>query len=592
MKKRENTQSVKNDLPENVVPISLKTYGMPSAPPGSAHCSTENFRVEYPSVPQRTAHVETYESSEEAIDAILAYKYCELSEYGIFNPQNRTIYARLPESGQLDPKLLAKHGLEALWLPINSHLEDALHKSSYSSSDYRSATRWDEDCGSVCDDNVFLEVDSDMAQSIIGSQCSQQTGASNATLERDKILRLSSDDEFICWGDDEEISSALTWAELGKTRLVRLPRKASEGQDCANITKGDVKDHGQSSDLDVDTHTRHTQRGPHAERNDILLPRLSPTNERDHTLELPAKSTFTWASFLEGDVDGLIPYCGHSSIKYSSDEIDLSDTSIFSSIDGLDTHLSEVGTGLAEQERSSGFEITADGLSRKLDTPLDMVFPEIADCSSPKASVAPLSNVQLGGEQLCSTSTAESDDILTDVLQNLTPEGDAFWEIKDAPKQHEDWTALLIAESLRRKSAMSPGQEHSDFDKTEIAMNHFSSEDDVAPILSPMEAYSAIETAVRHFEEDNKERSQPTVLTELIIPFEDMEDAHRPSVRQPNKVGALVEILQARGTLGTGILSRGSEHFLPLTRTTSTPATDVSRLIPSLKMRGLDTNAS
>lgn len=617
MKKRENTPSVKGDTPQNVVPIRLKTYGKLGVPPTGPHCladivevehcsvppkcandaagivrinnrvpsrsahfSVGIIRVEYPSLPKRAAHVETYESRKEAIDAILGYKYCELSEYGIFDPQNRTIYARLPESGQLNPQLLEKHGLEVLWLPVNAHLEDTPRKCSYSSSECRSAMV-QEDCRSVRHDEVFFE---------LGSQCSRQTGASSTTLKIDETLRLlETDNKFMCWEDDEEICPALKRAELVQSRFVQLPRKVSEGQDCPNITNGDVKDYCASDQTiahNIDIETSRTQRERCADRNDISLPRLSTADGREYTLEVPAQSTFTWAAFLEGDVDGLIPYYGH----YSTDSSSNSDTSISSCLNGLDTSM--VGTSLAQPENSSDSEFISYGASRKSDTPFATILAKAGECASPGASAASPRNMQLRGERPCNISEPDLDYILPNILQKLTAEDCVFWKIKDMRKRHEDWTALLIAESLRCKNVVSSAPEHSDFDMIETAMHQLLSEDDGAPILSPMEAtssVSSIETCAHSFEDNNKEQSR-FLVPDFAVLSEDMEDAHRLSSRKPGEVGALMEMLQAHGALGAGVLLLPVEHY-PSSKATSVMAMDASPAL-DMSMIEFDTDAS
>ena len=70
-------------------------------------------RVEFPPIPC-PSHIALYKSMEEAAIAIINF---HLSWYAIYDPKERYIYARSPDSGELDEVLLENLGLEIIWLP-------------------------------------------------------------------------------------------------------------------------------------------------------------------------------------------------------------------------------------------------------------------------------------------------------------------------------------------------------------------------------------------------------------------------------------------------------------------------------------------
>lgn len=280
---------------DNVVPIQLKAFVSEIAStetaiqgPTTKHESIQDsftetsplgvIRVEYPSCIRQFANVQTYDSKEEAVAAILGYKHSELSEYGIYDRENRFLHARLPEAGKPDLDSMKQHGLEAFQLPSRSQTsgnrqatdrprlgikpatsaiwenedppspskrsEDALVRylsnqtasnatgvptlASLGLSIQQSQT---DEVESIMNDDFFLEDQSQLAVSSEGSQSVDQSRVSSLTgilLHKDKISRPPSDSETLFWGDEEyNTPTAPTWAQLGQAHLEKSPIRDS-----------------------------------------------------------------------------------------------------------------------------------------------------------------------------------------------------------------------------------------------------------------------------------------------------------------------------------------------------------------------------
>jgi hypothetical protein len=501
----------KDNLCDQPKSISVGQYRN-RADPQRKSCPGGIIRVEYPSVVGRFAHVETYDSKEMAIAAMIHYKHCELSEYAIFDPSERTIYARLPENGKPDTEVMNQHGFEVVWLPMNSRLtaksqhikyqgvdigreaqipggvlKDELHETESCLSIHgvmkdnyidaapisgpfslKPSTKQDKELGSTFNENFFLEVDSKMARSHLDRRYFEQphssTGVDETLPEKDQISKTQINNKSIYReGEEEIISSALTWFELdkihqeevshtglssesyrevqhnssidtsrstqgqlrrssvrlcpvtglfmelykvegekygfclgcsAKIHIRRQNRRqnskqehshhiicgdlnlnnSTEGSNSIELSDSELADDESSVVGDIrsvsadsfgnsrtpghvfderenflsgwhyrDTVISHTltkseeaQGSAHCTQseffpemnNGVLLPRISSTNGRDFTLVVPAESSFSWASFLDGNLDGLNPFFGRRSTESSSDEIGLPDTSI------------------------------------------------------------------------------------------------------------------------------------------------------------------------------------------------------------------------------------------------------------------------
>jgi hypothetical protein len=264
---------------ENPIIIKKTNISLDSELKSEAYKSI--FRVEYPSVPTRFAHVETYKSKEHAMIAISNYKYCELSEYAILDPETRTIHARLPETGKLDPAAIEEYGLEVLWLPMSLREHKEYKTQTYkcsvqgnhkrlASANFRDGidgvsgaflvthelhsspalkspesrpiaiSSQDEEVESTFDENFFLEVDSQISQSFLGSQYSEQHCDSRLSSPGDECALRKDDrlnNDMFHWKDKEEkVSPAPTWAELGRAfqgkALVNRSEKPVELQKC------------------------------------------------------------------------------------------------------------------------------------------------------------------------------------------------------------------------------------------------------------------------------------------------------------------------------------------------------------------------